>query len=283
MNVGIRRIASFLWPQNATPEEAQGELHPFEKTVKGIGEHFLHLDPSDPRPKVLWLVASYDDNGALNPRDNFEHLYRLHDLTDVKYQVIKHSEELCNAIQAARKVGNLQSVILNAHGSPFSIVLSLQHSISILQSLPQDCFAGMPEDAKIFLASCSGGSGLVPLNIAEWLAWESGKSVTASRGYTSSEGTLLRFVNGSKVDIDFCHFTQRGSYTFTQDKCHESMTRIFHPPITILEKSVLFSKIGLPGLVILFLAYQLNRVALDSLFFHGRSITDFAVQTGSLI
>jgi hypothetical protein len=260
----IHQIASlFFSPQNT--REAREGLHPNEDDVETfLGKSYLHLNQSDSRPKFLWLTADYDHNGAL--KVSIGRIGGLESLLDFKYQIIDHPEELCNAIQSAVKTGNLQTIVLDAHGSPSSIALSPQKLISVLQSLSPGCFKGVPRNAKFFLKSCFGGSDLVLLNIAEWLAAESGLPVYASKDYVSDDTTIMSFPNQKEIEIDFCNEAE----FFDTDvspyyKCKESATRVFHPPVTLFEKSVFTAKMGLSALLGLFIAYELTRIPLTAL------------------
>jgi len=198
---------------------------------------------------------------------------KLEDLTDLKYQVFGHPEELCNAVQSGVKSGSLENVFLNAHGGPSSISLGAKKLMSVLRSLPRGCFAGMPRNAKLFLSCCFGGSGLVPLNIAEWFAAESGLPVYASKDYVNDVITAMSIQNQKEIDIDFCGLDDAPrweSACFDTDfKCTQSMTRVFHPPVTLFEKSVFTAKMGLSAFLGLFIAYELARIPLTALSLTG--------------
>jgi hypothetical protein len=197
--------------------------------------------------------------------------WELERLTDIKYQVFDQPEELCDSIQSGVKSGSLRNVLLNAHGNPSQIFPSAQKLISVLRSLPPNCFKGMPRDAKLFLSSCLGGFDLVPLNIAEWLAWESGIAVYASKDYVTDLGTSLTIRSEQEIEIDFCAYEEQVSYPLWNGGCSasypctQSMTRVFHPPVTLFEKSLFTAKMGVSALLGLFTAYELARIPLMTL------------------
>jgi hypothetical protein len=149
-----------------------------EESVKRIlGEESLKLDPDDPRPKLLYLVAKNDFKGAFEVDDmlgigekaNLETLSKTH---DILYKVITSADEVCAEIAKGSEIGELKSLIINAHGGPdtmdFSNDSELQslngklYATNRLDAIPTTittyCFTGLSPDAEISLKSCSTGS-----------------------------------------------------------------------------------------------------------------------------
>lgn len=178
--------------------------------------------------------------------------------------MIEHPKEICNEVQSALNIGNgeLKTLIISAHGNPKKIRLSSKNYLNILRLLPERCFAGIPDQTKIFLSSCSTGGdalfGLTP-NIGEWLSWASNKTVYAPSGDLPKYGaTLLKFTDDGEGDVDFCLSLK--SYGTL---CKESMLRVFSPPQTLLEQSLFYGKTGMSLMFGSFVQWQLIRLGID--------------------
>lgn len=269
-NAGFERSYSAFFPTNKEPEPRK-ELHPFEESLaQRFGDSFLHLNMTDPLPKLLWLTAEHDYNGALDPSTSTSQYYawrRIHNLLenrmDIKYQVIASPKQMCEAVQSALKIGDLVTLVLDGHGNNGAFTFSKNIRMNILKPLPDDCFAGMRQDAKIMLSSCYGGSRLVPLNIAEWISWISGKTVYAPRHVTAIDQTELKVLDHGELIMDFCSTEgEVCDYLDDQFQCQESITSVFHPPKSFSEQGYYTVKIGLSALSGVFIGSELIRLTL---------------------
>ena len=131
----------------------------FEET-----KEFLRLCKDDPREKILFLVASHDENGGLNPYNYMQLNGALASYYDFKYKVVANVEEICQEIKDAAAMGNLKHVILNAHGKPVGICLSgdcrymHQWMHKDQQKDWKKCFEGINPTGKMVMLGCKTGN-----------------------------------------------------------------------------------------------------------------------------
>jgi hypothetical protein len=146
-------------------------------------QEILRFRNDDPREKLLFLAAEYDQNGAVEPETNSAVLSKLSYKFDIKYRVVKSYEEICKTIESAKKTNNLGYVVINAHGDPSWIVLDKKNSnnfAAIHQNLDfGHCFSGLKPYGKILLMSCSAAKGTN--HIAQKLAEGAKRTVIAPR------------------------------------------------------------------------------------------------------
>ena len=154
----------------------------FEET-----QEYLRLCPSDPKKKILFLIA---EKGQLDPELNGELLGSLADHYDTQVKVVSEYEQICREIQqAATKTKNLEYVILNIEGNEKGLHIAgpaeekIKNWISPYTQDIKECFSGLNEKGKIVLlsgpAAQIGKHGLKD-NIAGFLAAQSNKTVLAA-------------------------------------------------------------------------------------------------------
>lgn len=238
----------------------RNDLHPYETFIaRNWGTALLRLNQSDPKPKILWLVGSWDYNTALNPKHSLDKIaYRVEKYNDFKYKVIDHPQHLCNEIQSAVQIGNLTTLVLHAHGNWGSLHLNEQRNgLSVLQPLPDGCFANVPENVRIILISCATASSFPPLSFAQWLAWTANKTVYGAKDLVSASHTLLTIEQSGELSVDFC-----SKPVFFSCAHSSSIMQVFSPPKTAYDKIAMVGRIGLSTLGGLFVGSQLIRLSL---------------------
>lgn len=139
--------------------------------------------------EVLYLAAGSeaDNNGALNPL-NFVNLpLCLNEISKLKYKTIHHPLQICEEIHEQSKSGLVQNLVINAHGNMVKMKFSPTSMLQVFDKFPLNCFDGLSPTARIFLKSCkTGKNSLWQPNIAEWISWNSERTVIASSESTVS-------------------------------------------------------------------------------------------------
>jgi len=151
-------------------------LRPREVAAQSLyGNHILQVDPLDPQPKALYCVTA-DTHSIFNiiqkeyNRGSQKIIDALLKTHDVAIREIESPEEICEAIAAASRNVDLQTVVLHAHGSSGSISfpnkslsnwdwsdLVFASDVHKLSGVVEECFKGLAPDAEITLLSCSTG------------------------------------------------------------------------------------------------------------------------------
>ena len=138
------------------------------------------------REKFLFISAEYDYNGALDPSKISTILSQLSNSFDLKFQVVKSNEEICEAIENGKQTGKLMHVLINGHGNPSKIALNKiqqNYVVSILETTDfSKCFSGIQPNGKVLLLSCSTGKerNNDPFNnIAQKMADDSKRTIVA--------------------------------------------------------------------------------------------------------
>lgn len=162
----LKRIwLPYGWKRSMLTEWLSGVFVPPEwRDVQEI----LRFRSDDPREKFLFISAESDHNNALDPTYIADMLSKLSQTFDLKFQVVKKAEHICNAIENGKKTGNLAHVLINGHGRPDNINLDSQQvnveggMYMISQELTTNfdyakCFSGVQPNGKILLLSCSTG------------------------------------------------------------------------------------------------------------------------------
>ena len=212
-------------------DQGPASLHPYALEAQKVwgGENVTRFDPADPREKVLFLSAAFGDhNGALSPAKQPNLMKDVLPYFDVKFQVFKHPQEICQAVRQARNMGKVAATIIDMHGSygfgklnPDSrwVTDSLLPGMdflkngtgwtgplsdgSQLETLPSSvlpyCFQDGSSDSKIFLLACygavkpllekAGEISFVP-SFAEYLFRGTGKTTIASYGPVSVQSVF---------------------------------------------------------------------------------------------
>lgn len=124
-----------------------------------IGDELLNLNRADPRGKLLYFNAEADANGALAPELSSKIIHAFYNKFDMKYMEVTSYDQICEEIQEAAKKGKLSMVVINAHGWPDGMELSIHEKINrfTIFSSPS-CFSGLEPTGKIFLLSCCTGA-----------------------------------------------------------------------------------------------------------------------------
>lgn len=156
-------------------------------------------------PDLLYLAASSeaDHNGAFNPLRPSSLPRCLSEISALRYKVIQHPFQICEEIALAG--GSVKDLVIGGHGDEGAVTLSSTSSFQIFDVLPADCFAGLSNEARIFLDSCSTGknSPWRP-NVAEWLSAISGREVRAPAiDVKSKQVTCSIESSAGRVDIRF--------------------------------------------------------------------------------
>lgn len=158
-------------------------LHQREKDVLDIfGNEMITFNPYDSQSKALFLSSSFGDQNPMKiETDAWYNLQNLDNLIskaerdyhgnrgslvalsnshDVRYKVISSVDEMCAEIAAAAKIGKLKTLVLNMHGSPYTMYLPGMEVVlnGKFQGIPSDCFAGLDQEAEITLLSCQSGA-----------------------------------------------------------------------------------------------------------------------------
>ena len=205
-----------------------------------LGADALKLDPKNPRPKVVWLVAdaSADGKGLLNPiyYEMNGGLNKVNTKANLRYEELSDCRQICSALKAAEgEAGKIDDLIISGHGTSSSIHWR-QDSIfsdpkageeltskNLKRYLPSSCFDSLKSDAKIFLQSCSTGAN-VRDGFAAKLSRISGREVVAApkpvrmRISASNDGRILpkasdfSFVSGEWEAEPMRHFCPDGRF-----------------------------------------------------------------------
>lgn len=265
-SLGAKRIIdqgfSIYIKEGITPSP-RNALHPYETYIANWGASLLHLNKNDSKPKILWLTGSWDYNGALDPKIYSLRmiLTKLEKYSDFKYKIIDHPQDICNEIQSAVKIGNLTTLVLNAHGNWGSLHLNEQRNgLSVLQPLPDGCFSNVSNNLKIILMSCATASSIPPLSFAQWLSWTTNKTVYGAKELMAPQFAQLAIQPSGELIVDFCP----PSYSLFWSGCSpsESITQVFAPLQTTYEQIIMGGRIGLSVLGGLFVGSQLIRLSL---------------------
>jgi len=159
---------------------------------------------------ILCLIASRDPNGALmkDPNENFLKL------EDQGYQLVfskvSSIQDINNAIHSIES--KIHVLFIKAHGSPTSLSLSIEHSISA-QNLEQIEFNHLSPDSVVVLCSCSTGKmNEKEKSIAEKMSMIFHRTVIAPKGSCTSDSFYVdpkNITNSSWRKIRFKRSTFR--------------------------------------------------------------------------
>ncbi len=222
-------------------------LHSNEMIMKEIvGESALEFDEKDPRQKLLYLSAEADHNRAHVPSEGGltidKYLFNqkldtpfkeLNELYDIKFKVFNSIDQICHEI--SDNAGPVDSLWINAHGNPLSMMLTDSKSLDVFSSIPQNCFSNLTEKAKIYLISCNTGAGGRG-GIAAYLAKKANRAVVACNQLMYRNLIKVFKSPDGQVKIDF----------FNLDRV-SSCLRIFEPndfSSALTEKNI---EIGFPN------------------------------------
>lgn len=178
-----------------------------------FGDSALTLDQSDPRPKLLYFMGRYDPDGAFKVSNRVGDmdwgisplLKSLDTSHDIQFKIIERGNQICEEIAEAFENGlKIKSIVIEAHGSPTTIRLSeknviLLNTLGKVESLRENCFSGLDENAEIILFSCNTGE--YENGIASALAKLSQKVVWAPS--TEASAPLTKFSLNSPPEPTF--------------------------------------------------------------------------------
>ena len=176
-------------------------------------QDYLRICTEDPKPKVLYLSADHDINGALEPKKSAPFLSSLAQNYDLKFKVISSFDEICREISDASKAGTIAAVIIDAHGSPNNLLLSQTEPKKLAKLTPTmewindekdfaGCFASLYPFGKIVLAGGSTGApqmGDRNNNLAQKIATKSNLWVEAPIHSVYGNNTNLHSATPFKV------------------------------------------------------------------------------------
>ncbi len=119
----------------------------------------MYFKQNGPEEKFLILSTEADHNGALNPKYITGLINQLSNRFDVKYRTISVVEDIQREITSATQFGRVTGLMLWAHGSPKSILLSYNLANGSLtnETISPDLFSGLDPSCVIALRSCSTG------------------------------------------------------------------------------------------------------------------------------
>ncbi len=255
----INRIKDgiFKMVTQKNPERAEIEMSDSDLTY---GQEFLRFNSNDPRKKLLIATAEHDHNGALEPW-GVSHLFEAFDEPyDTRYQIVRSFAELCEAIKEGAKTGDLEKIVIDAHGDMYLIGLSslfrsawipfLDYGIYFFSDFA-DCFSPLPPNAKIYLLSCSTGKpkkNFFEIAIEKITGWEqkgdpfnniaqamadTGKRVVyAPTDLTTSETIYSPENQVFKLPKDFYIKNKEGEFIFSNPLkwlYGENLYQAFHP------------------------------------------------------
>ncbi len=190
-------------------------------------QEYLRLNRDDLRPKVLYLSAKEDYNGALDPKADL--LSPISKQFDLKFKKVKSFEEICREVKDASKVGKLANVVINAHGEPNSMGLSGINEI-VRKHEFGSCFSDLTPSGKIILNSCYAGApqlGDTHDNIAQTIADKAKRTVIAAKSYTVSNSRGFSFTK--IISLDPFMVSHTSNFHPSKDLVGLSVYRIFQP------------------------------------------------------
>jgi len=242
-------------PPVLTPVPNIKNLHPREIEAQNyFGKEILELDPTDLRPKALYLVSSSDDTvfsfapikqfldtfGFQSGSGSKPHLETLNKTHDVLYRMISSFKEICPTITAGAKTGKITTLVLFAHGDSDGISLpdqSLNRFDQRTIALMDGCFSQLDEQAEISLLSCA--TGRYPDSIASIIAQLADRTVWAPETSVTPSATEFSLSIPSRPTFSTiystkdlaCKFSREGVRTCNQFEGNQLLKDAFHPPL----------------------------------------------------
>jgi hypothetical protein len=196
-------------------------------------QEFLRLRIDDKRDKILYLAAEWDHNGALEPGWVSKLLTTLAIEFDLKYKVIRTFDEICEEVREAVKTGKIASVIIEGHGEPDEIALSVSNNsvetIDATEDFAQ-CFSGLDNDGQIILLSCLTGApkdGDPFNNIADKIATGANRVALAPVCSITPDGAKIISIQPLALSHPVPNAADACPYPI--DKTIENVFRIFKP------------------------------------------------------
>jgi hypothetical protein len=142
-------------------EPIKEQLTEQEVKIRNLcGEEYLYFKKQGPEEKFLILSTEADHNKGLNPVWTSFIIDKLKQKFDVKFRTISSVEDIQREIQSAIQMGRVMGLMLRAHGSPTSMLLSYDLNDGRLTSrtISSDLFSGLDPRCVIVLESCGTAS-----------------------------------------------------------------------------------------------------------------------------
>ncbi|HEY5235882.1 MAG TPA: hypothetical protein VIJ14_06875, partial [Rhabdochlamydiaceae bacterium] len=146
------------WMLIDSREPIKEQLTEQEVKIRNLcGEEYLYFKRQGPNEKFLILSTEADHNTGLNPVWTTVLIYKLKQKFDVKFRTVSCVEDVQREIQSATQMGCVMGLMLRAHGSPTSMLLSYNLNDGRLTSrtISPALFSGLDPRCIIVLESCS--------------------------------------------------------------------------------------------------------------------------------
>lgn len=124
-------------------------------------DEYFKLDGSDPKKKVLFLSAKYANNSDILDAHHVVHVLKeINKKYDLRYHVVESPEDICNEINEASKLGQLNNVFIQSLSNSTRIFISGVDEVETLHENSKylECFKAVNHLGKITLLSENVGA-----------------------------------------------------------------------------------------------------------------------------